>query len=109
MNLPKIVLIFSFLSPFSFHSQNSTSKEKNKAPLQAERVSNIIKSSAADTSFLKLELFLAHYDGIRGNLPYFPITHVTDYDQKATPKLSIKKTALVNEAHSAVIKKYYQN
>jgi len=109
MNLMKIPL-FSLI--FLFQSTNLSSQVQNEAllrsPAGAKR-SLILRSSASDTSFLKIEYSGAQYDGQRNNLPFLVLSKITHYDQSAKASLLIRKVLPVSEPHASVIKQYYKN
>jgi hypothetical protein len=69
--------------------------------------SNITRSTMADSAFLKVEMNRVQYDFLKNNLPYYLISKKTAYNQTASPKLIIRKAALVTPEHAGVIKKYF--
>jgi len=73
----------------------------------ATPVSNITKTTTADSALLKLELKNALYDQQKNNFPYYLISKKTGYTQTASPKLIIKKTKLVTGNAALIIKKQF--
>lgn len=107
MNLMKIPLL-SVL--FLFQSAFLTSQVKNDVlsrPQDVAKSSLIIRSSTADTSFLKVEYAGAQYDGQKNNLPFLVLSKITHYDQTAKAGLLIRKVVPVSEPHASVIKRYF--
>ncbi|HQQ95473.1 MAG TPA: type IX secretion system sortase PorU, partial [Bacteroidia bacterium] len=98
MNVLKSVLVIPL---FFFHlSQAQDSFSRNPE-------TGIIRSSGEDTSFLKIEYKGAQYDGQRANLPYLPLSKVTQSEQSAKAVLLIQSVSAVTEPHASVIRKYY--
>lgn len=94
-----------FLLPLTFICQQQFSAER-VSPGSREG-SRILASFMADSSFLKLQVQGAQYDGRRENLPYLVLHKPTAYQSEAKARLVYRKIENVNEKHAAVIRKYY--
>ncbi len=97
-----IVVVFQANILFAQINTDRISASQNEA-----KPSFIIRSSSADTSFLKVEYSGAHYDALRKNLPFLVVSKTTPYDQEAKAGLIIRKASVVNEPHASVIRKYF--
>jgi hypothetical protein len=73
----------------------------------AVKKSNIIRSTASDTAFFKLEMRGCHYNFRKSNLPFYTISKITSYNESAEAKLVVSKTEVVAEPHASVIRKYF--
>lgn len=114
MSLQKAALLLVFscsLTIFSQEKVDVNSINGTRGSLSADPIiqntSNIVKSTLADTSLIKIELRGALYDPQRNNLPYFLATRVTALNEQANATVVPKKLQTVNREHAAVIKKYY--
>jgi hypothetical protein len=109
MNLMKISLLSLI---FLFQSTILSSQVQNEALSRFQagaKQTLIVRSSAADTSFLKVQYAGAQYDGQRHNLPFLVLTKITHYDQSAKAGLLIRKVLPVGEPHASVIKRFYRD
>lgn len=96
MNFTRISTLTFVLLQFHFFAQN-----------EVKEVSRILLSNPSDTALIHIEMSNANYDRQKNDLPYFTVSETTTYDQSASPNLVVKKTALVEEPHASLIKKYF--
>jgi hypothetical protein len=106
MNLYRIfVLIFVFLSSLVSGQIAAPKSLLQKSDLN-ETSSNITRSNGSDTVLFHLEMKNAQYEPTKQFLPFYFVSKTTDYNQSATPNLSIKSTQIVAEPHARIIKQF---
>ncbi|MCC6369723.1 MAG: type IX secretion system sortase PorU [Bacteroidia bacterium] len=79
----------------------------NNAVNDKSKLSAIVKTSAADSSFIKVELKNAFYDFTKKQFPYYQVSKSTPANQSALASLVINSTQIVPEKHASVIKRLY--
>ncbi len=110
----KYLLLFLIVLNGSFLSAQQNFPVKSESPSTRSSIgestanhSNILRSSRADTVFLKVEMRNAFYDADKNNFPYYALAKTTPYEQSAQPSLNVKQVSLVTEPHASIIRKFF--